>query len=108
VLLRRCGSDERWAGLWDFPRFPVACGNGAEFDRELEANTVQVTGVTVKAGPRLTAIKHGVTRFRITLLCHEARYVRGRPRNGARWVDVEHLADYPLSVTGRQIARLLR
>ena len=22
VLLRRCGPDERWAGLWDFPRFP--------------------------------------------------------------------------------------
>ena len=25
VLLRQCGDDERWAGLWDFPRFRLSC-----------------------------------------------------------------------------------
>ena len=26
VLLRRCGNDERWAGMWDFPRFETVAG----------------------------------------------------------------------------------
>jgi A/G-specific adenine glycosylase len=107
VLLRQYGRNERWSGLWDFPRFAVTCDDGDHFQQELETKTAQATGITVEAGSRLTAIKHGVTRFRITLVCHEARYVRGRLCNGARWVPVLQLPDYPLSVTGRQIARLL-
>ena len=29
VLLRRCGAGERWAGLWDFPRFPTTSKSNA-------------------------------------------------------------------------------
>lgn len=108
VLLRRCGDDERWAGLWDFPRFPVVASHGKALHQELEANTAELTGLIVETGRKLTTIRHGVTRFRITLHCHEVRCVRGRVRGeNMRWVKPEQLHDYPLSVTGRKISKLL-
>jgi len=31
----------------------------------------------------------------------------GRPQSGYRWVRVDQLEQYPLSITGRRLARLL-
>jgi A/G-specific adenine glycosylase len=108
VLLRRCGPDQRWAGLWDFPRFPIQPCNGFALLRQLEDKTREMTGIHVQAGRQLTQIKHGVTRYRITLLCHEARRIGGRLRDRSmRWVPPTALNEYPLSVTGRRISRLL-
>lgn len=106
VLLRQCGDGERWAGLWDFPRFAVEC-EGPLFARdELVAKVRDMTGVTVRPGSLMKTIKHGVTRFRITLDCYAARYDRGRV-SSARWVRRGELAEYPLSTTGRKIAKWL-
>jgi A/G-specific adenine glycosylase len=105
VLLRRCGPRERWAGLWDFPRF---ASDSATFDPNGLATQVQaLTGVQVCIGPRLDVIKHAVTRFRITLSCYGADRVGGRLRDIAscRWVFPDELTDYPLSVTGRRLSR---
>ena len=61
------------------------------------------------AGARLTTIKYGVTRFRITLFCYQANYVKGRPRNGVlRWVRPMELEDLPLSVTARKLGELVQ
>jgi len=108
VLLRQCASGERWAGLWDFPRFAVE-SEGPLFARdEIVAKVREQTGVTCAPGPLLKTIKHGVTRYRITLDCYQAEYVAGRAKstNGTtvRWVSPSQLADYPLSTTGRRIA----
>jgi A/G-specific adenine glycosylase len=109
VVLRRCGPSERWAGLWDFPRFPLAARSGEALNRELELATAERTGLIVRAGRKLATIKHGVTRFRITLVCYETACVSGRLLRGrdVRWVEISDLEQYPLSVTGRQISRLL-
>ena len=58
----------------------------------------------------MTTIKHGVTRFRITLDCYEAKCIGGRLKRGGdvRWVKIGDLEAYPLSVTGRKISRLLQ
>jgi len=110
VVLRRCASHERWAGLWDFPRFPVTAQRGDPLRRQLEQAAAQLTGLAVAPGPRLTTIKHGVTRFRITLDCYEAECTGGRLKRGGdvRWVKIGELEGYPLSVTGRKISGLLR
>ena len=59
----------------------------------------------------LTTIKHGVTRFRITLDCFEAEYVAAATKTSSpgpmRWVRPQELADIPLSATGRKIATLI-
>jgi len=107
VLLRQCQPGERWAGLWDFPRFAVS-GDGALAD-EIAARTSELAGIDVSAGERLATLKHGVTRFRITLHCYAA--ATNSPARAisksARWVKPADLADYPLSTTGRKISRLL-
>jgi A/G-specific adenine glycosylase len=147
VLLRRCQPGERWAGLWDFPRFDIAVdgdsatngtkSNGAsrgntKLSRQIAQGVSRLTGVRVRVGRRLTTLEHTVTRFRITLDCHEARCIGDGTANGdgaangkgaaaakcdgpsadptsdLRWVSPRSLSRYPLSVTGRRIARLLQ
>ena len=104
VLVRECLEGERWAGLWDFPRFSVADTKTSHFNQKVK----QLTGVEVSLGKKRTTIKHGVTRFRITLDCFDAKFVAGEldHKNG-QWVTVGKLSNIPLSVTGRKISRLL-
>jgi A/G-specific adenine glycosylase len=109
VVLRRCGPGERWAGLWDFPRFLVTALDGDPLRRQLAGAAAELTGLAITLGRRLTTIKHGVTRFRITLDCYEAECAGGRLKCGGdvRWVKLGELENYPLSVTGRRISGLL-
>jgi A/G-specific adenine glycosylase len=112
VLLLRWPEGRRWAGLWDFPRFPLAAEQPAAIDRELVDNVCALTGVTIAPGRHVTTLTHGVTRFRITLECYEAKYVSGDKKAAAvletRWLRPAELEDYPLSSTGRKLANLVR
>jgi A/G-specific adenine glycosylase len=111
VLVRQCGPDERWSGLWDFPRFGVESEGPLYAVREIEKKLTELTGITASLGPMLKTIKHGVTRYRITLDCYEATHKSGRLKSTktspAVWVKPSELAEYPLSTTGRKIAKLL-
>ncbi len=113
VLVRQCGQDERWAGLWDFPRFSVKEGTDLS---QVEQQLAEASGVQATLGSHLTTIKHGVTKYRITLLCHEMTFDSGRlrPETGPdgqprvwQWRDVDHLTELPLSTTGRKLAKLI-
>ncbi|MEM9185070.1 MAG: A/G-specific adenine glycosylase [Planctomycetota bacterium] len=106
VLLRQCAEGERWAGLWDFPRFAIESEGPLFAADEIVQRVRELTGVRVTLGPLIKTLKHGVTRFRITLDCYEATSVGGRVRD-AKWVAVEALPEYPLSVTGRKLAGLI-
>jgi A/G-specific adenine glycosylase len=114
VLIRQCQPGERWAGLWDFPRFAIATTDAADVGSEVARATLEQVGLRIDPPQRLATLKHGVTRFRITLHCFEARpqspQRNGKPSAGGpslRWVAIEELTGYPLSVTGRKISRLL-
>jgi A/G-specific adenine glycosylase len=101
VLVRQCQPGERWAGLWDFPRF-------AGTAEQISQRVAELTGNQVAPGARLAVLKHGVTRFRITLEVYAARLTGKRIATPAvRWVAAAELAELPLSVTGRKIAHLL-
>jgi A/G-specific adenine glycosylase len=111
VLLRQRPKGERWEGMWDFPRFELA-SEGPLFVRdELIAKVREQTGVAIEPGGVLKTLKHGVTRFRITLDCYEARPAGGRVRSTAqrpvRWTPLAELTLLPLSVSGRKIAGLI-
>jgi len=111
VLLRQCAEGERWAGLWDFPRFEIE-SEGPLFVRdELIAKVQQQTGIKIEPGGLLKTIKHGVTRYRITLDCYEAAFASGRVSSTkaepVRWIGASDLLDLPLSSTGRKIAKLV-
>jgi A/G-specific adenine glycosylase len=111
ILLRQHTAGERWAGLWDFPRFALSATRQAGRDRALADGVEQLCGIRIESGEQLATIKHGVTRFRITLDCFHAQHRAGRlqPSNGAlmKWVRPADLADHALSMTARKIARLL-
>jgi A/G-specific adenine glycosylase len=102
VLIRQCGPNERWAGMWDFPRL-VADG---DHPSAVVPQVTAMTGVEILLGTHVTTIKHAVTRFRITLKCYDAEYVSGRLRRngGCRWVAPGDLSGFALSVTGRKLA----
>jgi A/G-specific adenine glycosylase len=110
VFLAQRAAGERWAGLWDFPRFPLSADKKPAVHRELIASIHGRYGFRIEPRRLLTTLRHSVTRFRITLECHEAEIVSpysGRSQADERWVHPPRLVEYPLSVTGRRIARLL-
>jgi A/G-specific adenine glycosylase len=139
VLLRKCAAGERWAGLWDFPRFALpmpsgsatkptrAASNGsaagvngrkhaATFHHSLHAPQIiteihRLTGINIVNLQPLVQLRHGVTRFRITLSCFTADCADTSSRltrhSNSRWVPLQDLEKYPLSTTGRRLAQSL-
>jgi A/G-specific adenine glycosylase len=118
VLIRRRGrvlviqwpEGGRWAGLWDFPRFAIQGDTADDIRRELIDNVQRMTGVTISPGERRKTIRHGVTRFRITLQCYDAQYVShdgGGEGLVQKWIRPAELENLPLSSTGRKLAGLL-
>lgn len=112
VLVRQCGPHERWAGLWDFPRTDTPLNSQAEADPLALADWLTTrTGLTAQPVAHLTTIKHGVTRYRITLECFTLRNQSGRLTTAGeepwKWLAVDQLKELPLSTTGRKIAKLI-
>ncbi len=121
VLLRRRGPDERWAGMWDFPRF--ACEAGEKLrsvDQLAKLARSQLRGeygVEVRDLERVLEVKHAVTRYRIHLHGFQGHVVgrssrleeliKANSESNLRWVACESLGELPLSVTARQLAVLL-
>ncbi|MBN1590430.1 MAG: A/G-specific adenine glycosylase [Pirellulales bacterium] len=110
VLLIQRPEGGRWAGLWDFPRYALDAEDDTRRRAELVEHVRRQTGLTIELGSRLKTIRHGVTRYRITLECYEGRCLSGRLNRGhnrpMRWLHPAELDDYPLSTTGRKLSRL--
>ncbi len=111
VLLCRVPAGQRWAGLWDFPRWT-----------EGDTQTVQqaAAALSQRIGSELrpvmplapiATIKHAVTRYRITLQVHRTAPIAASsislPPEDVRWVLPGQFGNLPLSVTGRKISALL-
>lgn len=121
-LLRRRDSNERWAGLWDFIRFPV---DGVTARQRLTPRILSGARQAVTSGlaehapvaaslPEfVTEFRHSVTRYRIRLLCWTARGVGDRVVNGStdsgrfRWLTLKELEQAPMPVSGRRFATIL-
>ena len=111
-LLYHRAPGERWAGLWDFPRY--ACDELTKVPQRqpawIEQKLSQELGVHVKVDELLTEIRHSVTRYRITLRSFLADHESGEIAVTAgeyRWLTADEIHTYPLSVTGRKLAKLL-
>lgn len=105
ILVRQCGPDERWTGLWDFPRFELSGERGKE---TLEGSVKSLCGLDVSVSGSLLTLKHAVTRYRITLDVFDCDKVSGRLNRktdpSLRWVSLHELQALPMSTTGRKIA----
>lgn len=116
-LVRRPGDSGRWAGLWDFPRTDAkSLGEAADWLRGEVAASVRV-------GDELQMIRHAVTKYRIRLHVHAADFDTDPSETGGRvvaitpadgppagrwaWIAPSELAELPMNVTARKIARRL-
>lgn len=111
VLLVQRGGEGRWAGLWDFPRFPLDAEHESSAGVELAAKVKAALGIDVAVGSRWHTLRHGVTRFRITLDVFAADFRRGKPRGSAfadfAWRRPADMADLPLTTPARRLTRRL-
>lgn len=109
-LLRRRTEKERWAGLWDFIRFEIDCDNQTINKAHLIESVLERTGLSIEMGPLIAELKHGVTRYKITLKCFRASRIKGRlvTNEEWKWVEPADFDHYPLSVTARQFADRLK
>lgn len=111
ILLVRWPEGRRWAGLWDFPRVAIDSEQPATIQREIHDGVRQLTGVTIAIKNHFATLTHGVTRYRITLECHEAQFVSVDKTTSnpveTRWIRPSELANYAFNSTGRKIANRL-
>ncbi len=126
-LLYQRADDERWAGMWDFPRLTGDAGSTPTKSTR-RANCVSAVvdqlGIRPKSVEQLTTLRHGVTRYRITLevllvelpATGAPKFANGRGKRNqshvlglerGRWFAVDELGELPLPVTARRIAKLL-
>jgi A/G-specific adenine glycosylase len=135
VLLWRYGPKERWAMLWDFPRFEV--GRGDDPSVLATEKVADWFACHVKDWEEFGRLRHSVTRFRIEVQCLMAEIrtkrpvlrknkvcpssnssvesgavaVRNSPQTGGervlQWVATEELVTLPLTAPARRMAGML-
>src|SRR5947209_10987024 len=96
--------------MWEFPHGELAAGETHE--QAAGRLLAELTGLDADLGPELLTVRHGVTRFRITMVCLEASYRGGRFASAfyrrGRWLTPEELPAYPVSAPQRRLAQALR
>jgi A/G-specific adenine glycosylase len=110
VLLVKRTEPERWAGMWDFPRFELS-GTGRRCLAEITSQLRAETGVSAEIESKIATLHHTVTRFKIQLDCFRATCEHtpssARSTRKLKWATPRHLANLALSATGRKLARLI-
>lgn len=109
LLCLRPANAGRWQNMWEVPHAE------RKVDEELTVSAVRVakelTGLVVQPGSELLTIRHGVTRYRITLTCVEANAPKGKFVPGfyaeAKWLTPAELSDYPVSSPQRKLMQSL-
>jgi len=137
-LLHQYQETERWAGLWDFPRWEMNAtevnlfeqelavlsqsskkGNSLFDQRELhdeifswiENEVHNRYKLQINLTHPITTINHAVTRYKIRLIALQAKHVSGKVGTGLRncqWVSPKQFNQYPLSTTARKMAGMIQ
>ena len=109
LLLVQRPPSGRWENLWEFPHGTLQPGETHE--QAAQRLLQDLTGVNGTIGQELLTIKHSVTYHKITLVCFEAVYEKGRfasefYQNGV-WLKPSELAGLPVSAPQRLLADFL-
>jgi A/G-specific adenine glycosylase len=109
LLSQRPDEANRWAKMWEFPHVELA--EGETHEAAAERCLRELVRVEAELGGEIVTIRHGVTRFAITMVCLEARHVAGRFRSdfyrAGIWLAPAELAAYPVSAPQRRLIREL-
>ena len=103
---RRRPDARRWQNMWELPHAEV--GPGEPLERAAGRVATALTGLTVAPGPEVATVKHGVTRWAITLTVLEAARVGGAFVPGeyaaGEWLTPAGWAGLPVSAPQRKLA----
>lgn len=106
---RRRPDAGRWQNLWELPHAEVRSGEPLKAAAVRTAQ--ELTGLSVTAGPEVATVKHGVTRWSITLTVLEAQRVSGRFVPGeyaaGEWLNASEWGELPVSAPQRKLADIL-
>ncbi|WP_461211511.1 A/G-specific adenine glycosylase [Desulfocurvus sp. DL9XJH121] len=107
VFIQRRRDDDVWGGLWEFP------GGCVEQDETPEQAVVreydEETGFKVRTAGHIRTLRHGYTRYRVTLHCYflAAEEGLGEPTlteaTQYRWVRPEELGEYAFPAGHRKL-----
>lgn len=108
LLLTQRPPKGRWASMWEFPHLVWPAEEEAN---EVSPRLLERLGIKADVQSECAIVRHGVTRFRISLHCWTAVYRSGAFQPGlyaeARWVSRDSLAGIGLSSPQRKLARML-
>ncbi len=109
VLLVQRPPQGRWAQLWEFPHAPLE--ENETHERAALRVLQHLTGLDGQLGAELLTVRHGVTRYAITLVCFAAEYLAGDFASPfyqqGRWLKPAELIHLPVSAPQRRLARAL-
>jgi A/G-specific adenine glycosylase len=95
------------AAMWQFPNGPQRPGESAR--AALERVLREVAGIDAEMGGAAGVVKHGVTRYRVTLSGYHCRRYTGTPAPAGcdawTWVDPAELEELALPAAHRRLAQ---
>jgi adenine-specific DNA glycosylase len=107
LLCQRRSDAARWANMWEFPTKALATSKA--LPRQTKALAPQLVGFRIRPIRRFAKMRYGITRFRVTLVGMEAKFLGGRSHRNTyqtlKWISAADLIQFPLSVPQRRLAR---
>jgi A/G-specific adenine glycosylase len=97
-------------GLWEFPGGKLEAGETVVecIRREIQ----EELGIEIEVGDRLITIDHAYTHFKVTLMVHQCRHLKGEPQplecDEVRWVSLAEIDQYPFPKANVQIIAALQ
>jgi A/G-specific adenine glycosylase len=109
VLLRQRPDDARWwQGMWELPR---TTRDEGETNKQALQRLMASLGLTVEVGDEIASLRHGVTRYAITLSCLEMKTALGaehRTENAAvQWFSFAQARTLALPASMKSLLKTL-
>lgn len=111
-LVRQYDAGGWWQGLWEFPRmdltqvrprFDLSSLASAANRHLIEQSAWREHDLKCSAVRHVRTLKHGVTRYRITLHCFEAIWEHQPLDLAWKWCTAEELSELPLTSTAKKL-----
>jgi A/G-specific adenine glycosylase len=110
ILIDRRPAKGLLGGLWEFPGGKIEPNETVEacIQREI----LEELAIEIEVGEHLITIDHAYTHFRVTLIVHYCRHLKGEPQpiecDEVRWVTLEDIDQFPFPKANSQIIAALR
>jgi len=106
ILLVRRGPGACWAGLWQFPALEIGAGEDSRV--ALRRHLREALAIEALPERAIAIIRHGVTRYRVTLTAYRCQVERDQPKPvgyvACDWVPKDEIISRGLPSAHRRIA----